>query len=222
MRIFDYHKPIFQRGLQEEGLIEYHIKIYNLETISARFKDSYKKEIKTSSESKPENKDSKNNDSDSDPDSDDSDSDDSDDDEFIDHVVKFLKTRFNKNFVYPEIKSENNENSTSNKPLIKPIIKVCNIDYNDYSDDKYIWIHVEKHDDDDKDLIEEIMKQLRAQYRNEWSIHLTIPTLRRMIYEKFNKDKLFLLTSVCEHQKLYGYESAIQACHFYNEFDTNF
>ncbi len=66
------------------------------------------------------------------------------------------------------------------------------------------------------------MKQLRAQYRNEWSIHITIPTLRRMIYEKFNNNKLFLLTSVCEHQKLHGYESAMNACHFYNEFNENF
>jgi hypothetical protein len=84
---------------------------------------------------------------------------------------------------------------------------------NDYFDNEaYLWVHVDLNTG--KETIKTIVDGLNEKYMSDWLQHVNIPKLTRMLEVKFRNTK-FLLESVCEYQKQFGYESTRAAINIY-------
>lgn len=91
---------------------------------------------------------------------------------------------------------------------VKEYLSKYNIRVNfdeDWEGEKYSWIHVKS---DNDEFIKKIIQELNTINFNQ------IPNLTEIICDKFKNTK-FLLDSVCEHQKIYGYDETKRAIELY-------
>lgn len=81
-------------------------------------------------------------------------------------------------------------------------IESYNYDW-DRKDTLYMYIHVNINF---KDKIKSIIDLLNQTYQKEWIFYCNIPKLSSIIARKF-EDNEFLINSILEDQRIYGYES---------------
>ena len=68
-------------------------------------------------------------------------------------------------------------------------------------------------------MITKIIADLNEKYESDWKPFVRVPKLKRMLEERF-RDQKFLLQSVCEYQRQFGFDQTQVAINvFFNLFD---
>ena len=91
------------------------------------------------------------------------------------------------------------------------IIESYNYDWNS-KDKLYMFIYLRENNT--SDVMNSIINLLNTTYQNEWILYCNMPKLSTLIVRKFNNIE-FLINSICEDQRLYGYESTKSKTDYY-------
>jgi hypothetical protein len=92
------------------------------------------------------------------------------------------------------------------------VILALEFDRDDEDDERYLWLHLKL--DTAKETIKTIVDALNEKYAADWRQYVRVPKLRQMIEEKF-RNLEFLLQSVCEYQRQFGYDATQAAIAVY-------
>jgi hypothetical protein len=138
------------------------------------------------------------------------------------NLEKQDKTEYGIHLIYENMKSERYNDHTGRdlwedieeylRSKFENVILKLGSDNNYDDNEKYLWVHVAL--STGKETIKIIIDDLNEKYTSDWLQHIQIPKLTRMIEEKF-RNTPFLLQSVCEYQRQFGYEAAQAAISVY-------
>jgi hypothetical protein len=98
------------------------------------------------------------------------------------------------------------------RSTFESIIIALDSDVHHDDGERYLWLHLKL--DTAKETIKTIVDALNEKYAADWRQYVRVPKLRQMIEEKF-RNVQFLLQSVCEHQRQFGYDATQAAIAVY-------
>ena len=136
--------------------------------------------------------------------------------------LKHNETEYRIKLVHSKLKCERYSNHTGHdlwddveayvRSTFESVILALDFD-TDYDDEEtYLWLHIKL--DTAKETIKSIVDALNEKYAADWLQYVRVPKLRRMIEEKFRNVE-FLLQSVCEYQRQFGYDATQAAIAVY-------